>query len=78
VIYQVGIPRRSVGIERDCFYMNLSRTIPSRDGKGVDVAMPGVRQPGSEVSCWRGNERSVEDPTVYGKMILQKPRTAGR
>ena len=78
VIYQVRIPRKAVGIERDCCYMNFSRTIPSRDGKGVNVFVPGVRQPGAEVSCWRGNERSVEDPAVYGKMILEKPKTEGK
>ena len=78
VVYQVGIPRKSLGVERDCLYMNFARTIPSTDGKGVNVAVPGVRQPGSEVSCWRGNERSVEDPAVYGKMILQKSQPEGR
>jgi hypothetical protein len=78
VIYEVRVPRKAVGIERDCFYMNCSRTIPSRDGKGVNVAVPGVKQPGAEISCWRGNERSVEDPAVYGKMILQKPQAEGR
>ena len=77
VIYQVGIPRKSAGIERDCFYMNFSRTMP-RDGKGTEAVVLGMRQTGSEVSCWRGNERSAEDPAVYGKMILQKPRTEGK
>jgi hypothetical protein len=77
VIYQVRIPRKSVGIQRDCFYMNFSRTM-ARDGKAIELVTPGVRPAGTEVACWRGNERSVEDPAVYGKMVLQKPKTDGR
>ena len=34
-------PRESVGIERNCFYMNFSRTI-ARDGKAVELVTPGV------------------------------------
>jgi hypothetical protein len=70
MIFQVGIPRKSLGIEGDSFYVNVARTLPSKDGKGVDVHVPGVVQPGADVSCWRGNERMVADPEVYGKMIL--------
>ena len=58
--------------------MNFCRTIPPRPGKSVNVAVPGVKQPGPELSCWRGNERSVEDPAVYGKMILEKPKKEGK
>ncbi len=78
MIYQVAIPRKSVGSAGDCCYMNFARTVPSKNGKGVDVAVPGVVQPVAEVSCWRGNERSVGDPAVYAKMILEQPNTEGK
>jgi hypothetical protein len=77
IIYQVEIPRKAVVIEGNACYMNFCRTM-SRDGKGTEAAVLGVRPPGVETACWRGNERSVEDPAVYGKMILPSVKSTGR
>ena len=77
IIYEVAIPRKAVGIDRDSFTMNFSRTM-ARDKRGIEVPVLGVQPTGLEVSCWRGNELSVEEPAVYGKMILPKPKTGGK
>jgi hypothetical protein len=74
VIYQVGVPRKPARLEMDTLYMNFSRIVPPREGKGSEAIVPGVRRTGPEVLCWRGNQRSAEDPAVFGKMVLQKQK----
>jgi hypothetical protein len=78
VVYQVGIPRRAVAGEGDYLYMNFLRTVPFGEDRGSKIMVPGLRPTGPEVSCWRGNERSAEDPVVFGKMIFPKQKTEGR
>jgi len=57
VMYQVVIPRKASGLEKNCFFANFARNNP--DPQNAFLA------------CWRGNDLSVQDPVVYGKLVIQ-------
>jgi hypothetical protein len=62
--YKVLVPRRALGGASDHFYLNFCRAVanrrPAKDGK----------EKTTEYSYWRGNELSVQDPVVYGRMVI--------
>jgi hypothetical protein len=63
--YQVQLPRRSLGLTKNHFYLNFCRAVADR--------VP-AREPNKKLipenSYWRGNEVSVQDPVVYGRMVI--------
>ena len=60
VLYEVRIPRQALGVDRgDSFFANFCRR-----------ARLSAADPKPECSYWRGNDVSVNDPVVYGRMTL--------
>jgi len=66
-VFEIQLPRKALGIDKkNSFFMNFSRTtsgLPSTAEKNDQSA---------ETSFWRGNALSVDDPVVYGKMIVRE------
>ncbi len=71
-VYEVRIPRSSLGMTNGVLYLNFCRVVagrlPARNRK--DKPMP-------EYSYWRGNDLSAKDPVVFGRMVIH-PKTEGR
>ena len=61
-IYQVQIPRKSVGLAKNYFYANFVRVFP------VSTSATGK----TEYFCWRGNDLTCNDPIIYGRFVLGK------
>jgi hypothetical protein len=64
-LYAIQIPRQSLGLTKEYFHMNFRRTVADR--------LPGAK-PMPEYSCWRGNEASVGDPAVFGRMVIHEKK----
>ncbi len=64
-MYEIRIPRQSLGMTKDVLYLNFARVVAGR--------LPGKdpqHKPLPECSYWRGNDISAKDPVVYGRMLL--------
>jgi|GEM_PF-624541 len=67
--YEIQIPRKALGIDKkNWFFMNFSRTTPGSPPSPPEKN--DLTDYAVEPSFWRGNSLSVEDPVVYGKMVL--------
>ena len=65
-VYEIKIPRKALGIDKkNYFYMDFCRTTAGANPDKVDLADNGI-----ESSYWRGNAFSIDDPVVYGKMVI--------
>jgi hypothetical protein len=63
-VYEIQVPRKPFGIGPS-FFLNFCRVVADRlPGKTPkDKALP-------ELSFWRGNECSANDPVVFGRMLI--------
>jgi hypothetical protein len=64
-MYEIRIPRKSLGITKDVLYLNFCRAVAGR----LPAASP-KDKPMPECSYWRGNDVSAKDPVVYGRMVI--------
>jgi hypothetical protein len=68
-VYEIRIPRRSLGMTRDVVYLNFCRIVagrlPAKDRQG---------KPMPEFSFWRGNDLSAKDPVVFGRIVIHDKR----
>ena len=64
--FEISVPRTALGMTRNVFYLNFCRST------GADPNDLTLQKKGSaHFSFWRGNNISVNDPIVYGKMIIK-------
>ena len=73
-VYEIRIPRKALGIDKkNYFFMDFCRTTTGANPDKVDLADNGI-----ESSFWRGNAFSIDDPVVYGKMVIGEARQASK
>jgi len=73
-VYEIRIPRKALGIDKkNYFYMDFCRTTTGANPDKVELT-----DNGSEPSYWRGNALSIDDPVVYGKMVMGEAQLSAK